>query len=137
MKKIRSDLEERKISKGLPIDRKPWKSFLKNHQTQANMENRLSWNMIMKMIITTEGFFEAAVKVGLGRNWAHDHWILLRCSNQLSYKTMSSTQLHSEPTLYAHSDLNPCSVSDFILAIAFGICYICFTQNFVEVILWV
>ena len=36
-------------------------------------------------------FFEVAVESWAEWSWTHDHWILFRCSNQLSYQTMSST----------------------------------------------
>ena len=35
--------------------------------------------------------FEVAIEVGLSGIWRQDHWILFRCSNQLSYQAMSST----------------------------------------------
>ena len=41
-------------------------------------------------------FFEVAVESWAEWSWTHDHWILFRCSNQLSYQTMSSTCTQSQ-----------------------------------------
>ena len=66
----------------------------------------------------------------------HNHWILFRRSNQLSYQAMSSTRTQSH-----FCTPNPiwsiCSVSDFISAFAFVSCHVYFNQKFVEAITWV
>ena len=37
---IRSDLKERRVTKGIAKDRNAWKSFVRNRPTHASTENR-------------------------------------------------------------------------------------------------
>ena len=69
------------------------------------------------MVFTTEGLFEIAIE-----SWSE--WDLnpkpfeFRSDN-LTELSGHEFNLHSEPTLYSYSNLIACSVSDFILTIAF------------------
>ena len=48
------------------------------------------------MVFITEGFLEVAIKSWLTGIWIHDHQILVRCSNRLSYQAMTSTSTQSQ-----------------------------------------
>ena len=53
--------------------------------------------MHIYMIFTTEGFFEGAIESWPKWDiWTHDHWILFRCSNWLSYQAISSTHTQNQ-----------------------------------------
>ena len=84
------------------------------------------------MVFTTEGFFEVAME-----SWPE--WDLnprpLNFVQTLLLTELSGHELNSnsEPTLYSYSNFIVCSVSDFILAIAFVSRHVFFNQNFLKV----
>ena len=66
----------------------------------------------------------------------HNHWILFRRSNQLSYQAMSSTCTQSQLCITTTiSSIS--SLSDFISAFAFVSSHVYFNRKSVEVIIWV
>ena len=78
------------------------------------------------MVFTTEGLFEVAIE-----SWCE--WELnpepLNSIQALQLTEVSGHEfsLHSEPTLYSHSNFIVCSVSNFISAVAFISRHVYFT----------
>ena len=62
--------------------------------------------------------------------WTHDHWIPFRRS-ELSGHEFNS---HSEPTWYSYPNVIVCSVSHFILAIAFVSRHVYLNWKFIQYI---
>ena len=90
-------------------------------------------NELTYIVFTTEEVFEVAIG-----NWSE--WDLYtRPLN--SVETLKPTELlghkfnsHSEPILYSYSTFIICSVSDFILVVAFVSHQVYFNGNFLQVI---